>query len=112
MPKPADLAVTGLRRRYVLTAHPQLSSTTCARLLGQAQSSASGAPQVAWHRLRCAMRRRGELAQDIPGASGVVVRSPSSCSRARLREIRRMPPCIADVFRTETVRGSFATARG
>jgi hypothetical protein len=42
MPKPADLSVTGLRRRYVLTPHRHLSSRICARPSASPQRAARG----------------------------------------------------------------------
>jgi hypothetical protein len=46
MPKPADLSVTGLRRRHALTTHLHLSSRTCTRLSASPSPQGCGAAQA------------------------------------------------------------------
>jgi hypothetical protein len=50
MPKPADLSVTGLRQRHVLTPHLHLSSCSCGSSTRQDGALARGvAPSDLWH---------------------------------------------------------------
>jgi hypothetical protein len=52
MPKPADLSVPGLRRRYVLTAHGHLSSRMCVRLWRGENPQRGGGTRVRYPRWR------------------------------------------------------------
>jgi hypothetical protein len=103
MPKPADLSVTGLRRQYVPTAHPHLSSRMCARLWVRPNPPPRRRLRsLAWPcALRCG-RGCGRARRARPGRcrareAGRLDHNPLFSS-ARLQEERRKCPTHPDVF--------------